>query len=127
MDILIFIFWLALAAAVGAWANSKGRSGVGFFFLALLLSPLIGGIIVACLKPDEEKVARAAGLKKCPACAEFCKPDALVCRFCKSEFPKPQAAETVPSATPTKANPKVAAAILAAIIIGGALIVYFSK
>ena len=46
MEILILIFfWLAFAAAVGAWANNKGRSGVGFFFLALLLSPLIGEIL----------------------------------------------------------------------------------
>jgi len=43
--------------------------------------------IVACMKTNEKEVARKAGLKKCPACAEYGKPEALVCRFCKSAFP----------------------------------------
>jgi hypothetical protein len=124
MEVIGFLFWIVLAVAVGAWASNKGRSGVGFFFLALLLSPLLGGIIVACLKPNEENTARAAGLKKCPACAEFCKPDALVCRFCKTQFPPPLA--PVALAPPTKTNPRVVAAIVAAVVIGSALLVYIS-
>ena len=47
---LLFIFWFTLAIIVGVVANSRGRSGMGWFFLsALLLSPLLGLILVACL------------------------------------------------------------------------------
>lgn len=40
------IVWVLLAAGVGALASSRGRSGWGFFLLALLLSPLLGLIVV---------------------------------------------------------------------------------
>jgi hypothetical protein len=43
----VFIFsWLLFAVGVGVLADSRGRSGVGHFFLSVLLSPLIGLIIV---------------------------------------------------------------------------------
>lgn len=41
----LLVVWLLLCAVVGAAASSKGRSGVGFFLLSLILSPLIGGIV----------------------------------------------------------------------------------
>ena len=41
----LLVFWLLLSAAIGAAAASKGRSGIGFFLLSLILSPLIGGFI----------------------------------------------------------------------------------
>jgi hypothetical protein len=44
---------LCLCAWVGTAAQNKGRSAPAFFFIALLLSPVIGGIIVACLSRDE--------------------------------------------------------------------------
>ena len=45
----IFIFWLLFAVAVGAIASSKGRSGIGWFLLAVIISPLIAVIIVAII------------------------------------------------------------------------------
>jgi hypothetical protein len=44
---MIILLWLATAALVGAIASNKGRSGIGWFILAVLFSPLLAGIILA--------------------------------------------------------------------------------
>lgn len=67
---VIFFFWVALALIIAAYANSKGRSAVGFFVLSLLLSPLIGFFIAAISSPEREEVPKRSGLKECPDCAE---------------------------------------------------------
>ena len=46
----IFVLWVGLSAVAGVVANAKGRSGVGYFFLSLVVSPLIG-LILACALP----------------------------------------------------------------------------
>jgi hypothetical protein len=43
---MIVLVYLVLCVLVGVAANAHGRSGVGFFFLSLFLSPLIGLICV---------------------------------------------------------------------------------
>jgi hypothetical protein len=45
----IFVFWLLFALVVAVAAESRGRFGLGWFFLAVLLSPLIGLILVLVL------------------------------------------------------------------------------
>ena len=42
----IVILWTILCFVVGGLANARGRSGVGFFFLSVVLSPLIGLLIL---------------------------------------------------------------------------------
>jgi hypothetical protein len=54
--------WLLLAAAVGWVASNRGRSGIGYFFLSLVLSPLIGLIAVLVqkdLQSDAQQTASA--------------------------------------------------------------------
>lgn len=41
--------WLALAVIVGIAANTRGRSGPGWFLLAVIISPLIAGLLVLAL------------------------------------------------------------------------------
>lgn len=48
MYVLIFI-WLALAVIVGVAANTKGRSGAVWVLLALVISPLIAGLLLLAL------------------------------------------------------------------------------
>jgi hypothetical protein len=77
-----FIFWVFLSILVGAYGSSKKRSGVGWFFLSLIISPLITFIILLVSGSPQ------GILKKCPKCAEEVKTEAQVCRFCGFEFPK---------------------------------------
>ena len=84
-----FIFWIFLSILVGAFASSKKRSGFGWFFLSLIISPLIGFIIVAIAGLPRGE------LKKCPNCAEQVKSEAKVCRFCGYDFPIPVLIEPV--------------------------------
>jgi hypothetical protein len=81
-----FFFWIAFAMLVAVYAGHKGHSAVGFFFLSLFLTPLIGFLIAAVMSPDREQVAERSGLKKWPDCAEYVQGEAQVCRFCGHKF-----------------------------------------
>jgi hypothetical protein len=77
----LLILWLILAVVVAIWAYKMGRSAVGYFFLSLLLSPVIAGVI---LLVSGRKVGEK--YKKCPECAEIVKSEAKICRFCGHDF-----------------------------------------
>ena len=82
MGVLVFAILLGLIPA--AIAKSKGRSfglwwlyGALIFIVALphalMMRPNIQGL-------DEQ--AKLSGFRKCPYCAEFVRPDAIVCKHC---------------------------------------------
>jgi hypothetical protein len=51
---MLILFWFGFAIVVGVFANQRrNRSGFGWFLLSLLISPLLAGLFVACLKPPE--------------------------------------------------------------------------
>ncbi len=54
MWIVILVLWILFSVVAGTVARNKGRSFAGFFFLSLLLSPVIGLIVIAVLKPIEK-------------------------------------------------------------------------
>jgi hypothetical protein len=70
---LIFITWIAFSIAVGMFASiRRNRNGVGWFFLALIMSPLLAGIFVAILKetaatPQPPSATRAPDFAELPA------------------------------------------------------------
>ena len=83
-----FIIWVVLSVLVGMWNQNPGNSFWMGLILAVLLSPIIGGIVVAVTKPNKEAMEKrelASGkMKKCPACAELIRADATKCRHCGS-------------------------------------------
>ena len=82
---LIFAY-IPLCILAAVIARNKGRSGIGFCFLSLILSPGIGIVAALIARPNTYKVEReqiATGQgKRCPYCSEIIKTDAIVCKFC---------------------------------------------
>lgn len=85
-------FWVLLSIVVGVAASSRDRSGFGWFVLALLISPLIAGLLVLAL--GRPAVARSPYVDetgqtitgdthvRCPDCRELVRKDARKCKHC---------------------------------------------
>ncbi len=90
VNMIGIVIWLVLAIMVGVFASNKGRSGIGFFLLAVILSPLIGIIIAVLVSPNQQvmdsKALDSGSMKKCPSCAELVKKEASMCKHCQSAF-----------------------------------------
>lgn len=78
---LIFLAWVGFAIAVGVLASNKDRSGIGWFFLAVIVSPLIAAIFLL--------IAGEGNAHRCPFCAEKIKKNARLCPHCRSDLSKP--------------------------------------
>ena len=86
------VFWFIFALAVGFIADARGRSGFGWFFLAILISPLIACVLILALPTPRSKSALSQrGRRLCPFCAEPIRLEAKLCPHCRSEVtPEPQ-------------------------------------
>lgn len=80
---------LVLSLAAGTVAEGKGRSFRAYFFLGLLLTPLIGLAAALLATPTTDNRIAAGLLRRCPHCAEAVQPAAKVCRFCGRDLPRP--------------------------------------
>jgi hypothetical protein len=77
----IFFFWFIFAIVVGVVASSRGRSGFGWFLLAMVISPLLGIILVALL-PSLKDAPNSDTHAKCAMCAEPILKEAIKCKHC---------------------------------------------
>jgi hypothetical protein len=88
-----FLFWLGLAIVVGIAADTRRRNGIGWFFLAIVISPLLAGLLLLAL-PRRSTMA-GAPVKKCPYCAQMIPLEALVCHLCGREVDTPESVKVL--------------------------------
>lgn len=53
----LLIIWVVFAVAIAFWADSRGRNSALFFFVSVILSPLLAGLILL-LTPDLKQEAK---------------------------------------------------------------------
>jgi len=86
----VLFFWLLFAAINGWFAHQKGRSGIAFFLISVVISPMIGLIVVLAIKPSDEVMEQRALLniegKTCPFCAEVVRAGAVICEHCGKDI-----------------------------------------
>jgi hypothetical protein len=88
----IVAFWFICAVIAAIIASSRGRSGVGWFFLGLLIS--IFAIILVAILPSKKvapvvvggEVATPETHVRCPWCKGLVRKDASVCMHCRKEL-----------------------------------------
>ncbi|MBV2125736.1 MAG: zinc ribbon domain-containing protein [Candidatus Thiodiazotropha sp. (ex Ctena orbiculata)] len=94
--IIVVVLWLLFTPLAASIADAKGLSGWGYFFLALVLSPLIAIPIALVTPANKEKIEarqlKEGKMKKCPHCAELVKTEAAICKHCGQELETPDIA-----------------------------------
>lgn len=59
MEVFIFLLiWSGFAIALGLWADSRGRSVLGFFCLSFLTSPILAGIVLLIMSDKKEEARK---------------------------------------------------------------------
>lgn len=64
MELMVLLFLVAFAVGIGKWATAWGRNGWGWGIAALIISPLLTGIVLLIAgKTVEAKAEEARKIK----------------------------------------------------------------
>lgn len=88
MEVFVLL-WVGLALLVGVLTGKRGRGSGTWFVLAVLISPLLAGVLLAASKDVSENSVSAKTHRDCPACAEKILRAAVKCKHCCAEV-KPE-------------------------------------
>jgi hypothetical protein len=80
----LFFLWLLFSLGVAVAATSRGRNGVGWFFIAVFATPLIA-LILLLVFPSRRRDPNAPTPEthvRCPDCRELVLSDARKCKHC---------------------------------------------
>ncbi len=85
--------YLVLCVLVAIWAANRGRSGLRWFLIGLVISPLLAGIFVWVLKNLDRSIMDGeisdGTHVRCPECREFILKEAKKCKHCGSQVLPP--------------------------------------
>ena len=107
----IFFGWLLFSIIPAIIASNKGRSGVAWFFLSLLLSPLFAGLLVLVLSPVAKPTPSVQGAPPpdripCSLCKEPVKLGAVRCPHCQGDISEWMAGEEAARASQVEQKAK---------------------
>ena len=82
MEVAIFMLWVSFAVGIGFWADARGRDAGLFFFLAVILSPLLAALILLITpnlkleakRQEQERAEREIHLEQIKAIAKPTEP-----------------------------------------------------
>lgn len=85
----LLLFWVAMAMLVAFLASQKGRTTHLWFLYGLFIWPIALVHVVFTSQnaaAAEARTLAAGDQRKCPACAELVKREAVICRYCRTEL-----------------------------------------
>ena len=102
------VVWFGLAVCIGALASRRERSGFGWFVLALVISPVLAGVLLLLM-------GEGAATKRCPACRELVRADAIKCKHCGEDLTTVAARQLAYDAEYSRRDRRIALAIAGAL------------
>ena len=94
--------YILFAIIIGIAARGRGRSGIAWFLIALVISPLLALLLLVLLPV----IVHLPPTKICPRCAETVMQEAKICHFCSFDFTDPESFGAIQAAQTRRASYK---------------------